>query len=75
MTDHQATALLNHWPDGTPKSFGNAFTGHYDGQRSCMLSKSEIAHEALKIKRDLAPHLKAFQAKWAGYGRSGAVQS
>jgi hypothetical protein len=34
MTDAQALALLNDWPDGTPKSFGTDFTAHHDGQPS-----------------------------------------
>ena len=27
-------SFLNDWPDGTPKSFGNGFTEHMDGQPS-----------------------------------------
>lgn len=30
--------FLNDWPDGTPKSFGTAFTGHMDGQPSIFVT-------------------------------------
>ena len=30
--------MLNDWEDGTPKSFNNAFTEHWDGENSQMVS-------------------------------------
>lgn len=36
MTEEER--MLNDWEDGTPKSFGNAFTEHWDGEHSQMMS-------------------------------------
>ena len=46
QADDDATvlALLNDWPDGTPKSHSTAFTAHFDGQPSCMATKAELAN-------------------------------
>jgi hypothetical protein len=32
--------MLNDWEDGTPKSFGNAFTEHWDGAHSQMMTQA-----------------------------------
>ncbi len=42
--DAAALAMLQDWPDGTPKSRGNGFTAHWDGQASCMATKAELAN-------------------------------
>lgn len=42
--DAAVLALLNDWPDGTPKSFNTAFTAHYDGQPSCMATPQQLAN-------------------------------
>ena len=44
MTAPTELALLNDWPCGTPKSFGNAFTAYLDGQPSCMATRAELAN-------------------------------
>lgn len=41
--DSQALRLLNDWPDGTAKSFGTAFTAHFDGEKSCMCTDRDHA--------------------------------
>ena len=38
------TAIKKRWPDGSPKSFGNAFTAYLDGKPSCMATKAELAN-------------------------------
>ena len=38
MTEEER--MLNDWDDGTPKSFGNDFTAHWDGAWSLMMTQS-----------------------------------
>ena len=51
--DQQAVDLLNDWEDGTPKSFGNAFTEHFDGQPSCALENSPLEKWQLEKRKSL----------------------
>lgn len=53
-SDQAALDLLNDWPDGTPKSFGNAFTAHFDGERSCMCTQRDHDKWAEAQKREVA---------------------
>ena len=42
--DAAALAMLQDWPDGTPKSRGNAFSAHWDGQPSCIATPTVLAN-------------------------------
>ena len=42
--DDLALAMLQDWPDGTPKSRNNAFSAHWDGQPSCMATPAVLAN-------------------------------
>ena len=42
--DAQALAMLQDWPDGTPKSRNNAFSSHWDGQPSCICTPTVLAN-------------------------------
>ena len=43
---------MNDWPCGTKKSFGNAFTSHFDGSPT-VLTKKDIKTEKLSIAQSM----------------------
>jgi hypothetical protein len=42
--------LLNDWPDGTPKSFNNEFTAHWDGKNSHMMTNAAFSKWLRELK-------------------------
>lgn len=49
QTPSEFERLANHWDDGTPKTFGNAFTAHMDGAPSLFLTPALEAKHAKAI--------------------------
>lgn len=42
------------WPDGTPKSQGNAFTGHLDGRPSIFANPKDVQYAAARSSSSAA---------------------
>lgn len=55
------------WPDGTPKSQGNAFTGHLDGRPSVFANPKDLQYAAARTSSTTA--VEAMRAKGIEPGR------
>jgi hypothetical protein len=55
------------WPDGTPKSLGNAFTSHHDGRPSVFANPKDLQYAAARASSTAA--VEALRARGIEPGR------